>query len=70
MSNDTPEREIYIVIDPQRVRHTSLEAAILLAERLKAGINARLISDELLREVARRPFTTGRGFGGGAGTGL
>ena len=51
-------RDLYVVIDPHRVRLGSLELAVVLAERLQVAVAAELVSDEVLKQVARLPFTT------------
>ena len=58
MNDERPVREIYVAIDPHRVRQRSLDIAVLIAERLQAGLLARLIADSTLHEVARLPFAT------------
>jgi len=58
MNDERPLREIYVAIDPHRVRQRSLDIAVLIAERLQAGILAHLIADARLQQVARLPFAT------------
>lgn len=58
VNDDRAGREIYIAIDPRCIWQTSLDIAITLAECLKVGIFAQLVSNNLLRQVAQLPFTT------------
>lgn len=51
-------REICLAIDPYGANRGSLHSAMLLAEKLKAGIYGLLVANERLHQVAQLPFTT------------
>lgn len=50
--------EIFVAIDMQGISRASLEAVVLIAERVKAGLVGLFIQDLLLQKVAELPFTT------------
>jgi len=50
--------EIYVAIDAQGISRASLEAAVMVAEQIKAGLLGLFVEDLLLQSVAELPFTT------------
>ncbi|KJS06360.1 MAG: hypothetical protein VR73_10115 [Gammaproteobacteria bacterium BRH_c0] len=50
--------EIFVAIDMQGISRASLEAVVLIAERVKAGLVGLFFQDLLLQKVAELPFTT------------
>ncbi len=58
MTDAAAPREICVAIDPWGIRLGSLEIAVLIAERLNAGLRGLLVGDQLLHQVAQLPFTT------------
>ncbi len=57
-TNDQGRREILVPIDIYGIDQGTLEALVMMAERLGSGLYGLFIQDMLLREVAELPFTT------------
>ncbi|MCK9469941.1 MAG: hypothetical protein M0Q49_11045 [Porticoccaceae bacterium] len=57
-ASETGTPEIYIAIDAQGISRASLEAAVMVAEQVQAGLLGLFMEDLLLQSVAELPFTT------------